>query len=59
MEETIEQYFLHEGRYKLHLKLSHGQIESQVVPGFSIPVRAIFEEETNLAVLRQILTTPV
>lgn len=57
--ETIEQYFLHEGRYKLHLKLSHGQIESQVVPGFSIPVRAVFEEEINLAVLRQMLTASV
>lgn len=54
-EETVEQYFLHEGYYKLHLKVSQGILESRVVPGFSIPVRAIFEEGANLDVLRQIL----
>jgi hypothetical protein len=36
-----------------------GRIFSEVVPGFSIPVRAIFEEAENLAALRAMLADNV
>ncbi|AEE49821.1 Uma2 family endonuclease [Haliscomenobacter hydrossis] len=54
-DETIEQYFLLEEQYKLHLKISEGIIRSNVVEGFAIEVRAVFEEKANLAELRRIL----
>ena len=54
-DETIEQYFLEGEVYKLHLKLSEGLIRSKVVEGFAIEVKAVFEEELNLAELRRIL----
>jgi Uma2 family endonuclease len=54
-DETIEQYFLDGEMYKLHLKLSEGPIRSKVVEGFAIEVKAVFEEEVNLAELRRIL----
>lgn len=53
MEESVEQYFLHEGRYKLHLKADQGTISSRVVTGFSIDIRAMFDEEANLQELRR------
>jgi Uma2 family endonuclease len=54
-EESVEQYFLHEGRFKLHLKAQQGQIESRAIAGFRIDIRAIFDEAANLEALRQIL----
>lgn len=54
-EESIEQYFLHEGSFKLHLKAGRGLIESRAVPGFSIEIRAVFDEKANLEALRQII----
>lgn len=55
-EESVEQYFLHEGCFKLHLKAQRGLIESRAVKGFQIDIRAIFEEEANLEALRKILS---
>lgn len=57
LEQSVEQYFLQNGRYKLHLKTGQGIIESRVVPGFSIEVRAIFDERANLEALRRILAS--
>jgi Uma2 family endonuclease len=56
-EESVEQYLLHEGTYKLHLKAGRGLIESRAVPGFAIEIRAIFEEAAHLEALRRILDT--
>ncbi len=57
-EQTVEQYFLQNGRYTLHLKTGQGIIESRVVAGFAIEVRAIFDEQANLEALRRLLMTP-
>ena len=55
VEETIEQYLLKEGKYRLHLKAGRGPIESQVIAGFVIDIRAVFEEGANLEALRKIV----
>ncbi len=55
-EETVEQYFLQNGQFKLHLKSGQGPIESRVVPGFVIDIRAIFDEQINLAALHSLLS---
>jgi Uma2 family endonuclease len=54
-EESVEQYFLQDGAFKLHLKAQRGLIESRVVAGFSIEIRAIFEEAANMEALRKIM----
>ena len=56
-EETLEQYLLAEAKTKYHLarKLSDGEIESTVVAGFRIPVRAIFDTLINHQALLEIL----
>ena len=41
--ETIEQYLLQEGVYRLAVKVKTGTIASAVVTGFEIPVRAVFD----------------
>ena len=53
--EIVEQYFLQNERYELLLKASNGTIKSVVLPEFEIPVRAIFDAQTNLEVLGKIL----
>jgi Uma2 family endonuclease len=54
-EEVVEQYFLQDGKFKLHLKAGQGPIESRAVKGFRIEIRAIFDEEANMEALRKIL----
>jgi Uma2 family endonuclease len=53
--EVVEQYVLNGDRYELRLKVHDGTLASVVVPGFAPPVRAIFDEQANLAALRAIL----
>lgn len=53
--ETVEQYQLDGDSYHLQHKLSSGIISSTAVANFTIPVRAIFNEEENLAALQTIL----
>jgi len=53
--ETIEKYVLKFGKYELSLKVRTGMIHSDVIAGFKIPVRAIFDEDENLFALRKIL----
>ena len=36
-----------DGEYKLKLKMSSGEITSQVISGFTIPIRAVFDAESN------------
>ncbi|GAB4406451.1 MAG: Uma2 family endonuclease [Bacteroidia bacterium] len=54
-EETVEQYLLHTGSYKLHLKAGQGPIASRVVAGFEIPIRALFDEQAQVEALRGML----
>ncbi len=53
--EIVEQYALDGDQYKLLYKVGSGVLTSQVVAGFEIPVRAIFDPAANLATLRQLL----
>jgi hypothetical protein len=39
------------------MKVKSGQIDSTIIPGFSIPTRAVFDEQENSAALQQLLTT--
>ncbi len=52
-EQTVSQYVLENGKYRLVLKSGEGTIRSFVVEGFAIPIRAIFDEEANLAAVRE------
>lgn len=54
-EEFVEQYWLENGRFQLLLKSGEGMIRSRAMTGFAIPIRAIFDEEANLAALREML----
>lgn len=53
--ETVELHRLEHDAYPPAERMAEGLLASEVVPGFRIPVRAIFEEEANLAALRAIL----
>jgi Uma2 family endonuclease len=53
--ETIEQYLLRDGAYELAVKVREGAITSAVVPGFTIPVRAVFDSDENLAALKRLM----
>ena len=55
LEETLEQFVLQDGEYELHMKSATGTAESLVVDGFSIPVRALFDDAINHETLRQIV----
>ena len=54
--ETVEQYRLTGDSYELAIKAQTGELRSVAVPGFVIPVRAIFDEQINQATLRQLLS---
>lgn len=55
--ETLEQYRLPENGdiYQLVIKAMTGQVNSFAVPGFDIPVRAIFDPATNQEALQALL----
>lgn len=53
--EIVEQYVIEDGRFQLLLKSGSGEIASRVVSGFRIPIRAIFDDRENLAVLKRLL----
>ena len=54
---TLEQYLLPEGGdvYRLAIKAMTGQVRSAAIPGFEIPVRAIFDPDANQAALQTLL----
>lgn len=54
--ETIEVFRLDGQVYGIAEPLKQGIVASEVVPGFSIPVRSIFDDRENLAALRSILS---
>ena len=53
--KVVEQYILQGEEYELRIKSDSGEIHSVAVPGFMIPIRAIFDEQVNLATLRALL----
>lgn len=54
-EETIEQYVLKDGVYTLRMKSQTGVLQSAAVPGFAVPVRALFDEAEKLAAVQSLL----
>jgi hypothetical protein len=56
--ETVEAHRLEGNAYPAAPRQAEGLLGSDVVPGFEIPVRALFDEAENLAALREILAHP-
>jgi hypothetical protein len=54
-KEVLEQYLLRQGAYQLEQKSGTGEVRSRVVPGFTIPIRALFDAQLNTEALRQML----
>lgn len=56
--DTLEQYHLAEGEdsYRMVIKAMTGQVRSFAIPGFEIPVRAVFDPEINQAALQALLS---
>ena len=54
-EKTVEQYILVDKKYELNIKAKDGTIQSKVVMGFTIPIKAIFYSKENQASLLNIL----
>ena len=53
--ETVELYRFENGLYSPTKSLSDGVLSSVAIPGFEIPVRAIFDDQANLDALRQVM----
>jgi Putative restriction endonuclease len=58
-KQTIEQNLLFSAKDKVYLPaktiLVHGVIESKAIPGFEIPVKAIFDEAANVEALKSLI----
>jgi Uma2 family endonuclease len=51
--QVLEQYVSDgKGGYQLRLKSNSGEVESTVIKGFRIPIRAIFDAEANAAAIK-------
>jgi Uma2 family endonuclease len=55
--ETVEQYILHGETYELAVKVNSGTIQSSMIKGFALTVRAIFDEQEYLKALQSIIGT--
>ncbi len=53
--EVLEQYLLRGGEYELALKSGSGEVASPVIAGFRLPIRALFDPQENLRVLREVV----
>lgn len=53
--QRIEQYLLEGDAYELAFKADSGVVRSRAVTGFAVPVRAVFDEAENLAVLGRMI----
>lgn len=54
-EQTIEQYLLEGGTYKLAVKIQDGIIKSRAIRGLELPVRAAFDAKLHLEALAGII----
>jgi Uma2 family endonuclease len=52
---VVEQYVLRATGYELVLKSGSGELSSEIVTGFTVPIRAFFSAEESLAALRALL----
>ena len=52
--QHVEQYLLRTGKYHRHASLKTGEIASNVIAGFRVPVRACFDRTANLAALTKL-----
>ena len=53
--EFVEQYLLRGEEYLLTQKTDSGILKSEAIAGFAVPVRAMFDEQDNLAALRALM----
>jgi len=53
--KTVEQYLLENKKYELKLKAKQGNIKSEAVKDFEIPIAAIFDKKLNQQVLKKLL----
>ncbi len=53
-KQVVEQYVLEDERFELQLKSADGSISSAVIEGFTIPIKAIFQEDENARILVQL-----
>jgi Uma2 family endonuclease len=56
IEQFVEQYHLVNESYELVVKARDGNIMSFAIPGFEIPVKAIFDRNLNFQVLKKLLS---
>lgn len=54
-ENVLEQYLLEGTSYQLKLKSNSGFLQSRALPKFKIPIEALFEEQANLAALKELM----
>ncbi len=54
-EEFVEQYTLQDDTYELLVKVRGGTIASQIIEGFEIPVRAIFDSQEQFSALKEFM----
>lgn len=54
VKETIEQFLLEEDAYALNFKSSTGEVVSQAVSEWTIPVRALFDDQVNWQALSKL-----
>jgi|APTNR8051073442_1049403.scaffolds.fasta_scaffold01536_9 Uma2 family endonuclease len=55
-EQTVAQYALEDGRYQLIPAAADGLIKGIAIPGFNIPVKAIFDRTLNQELIRKLMT---
>ena len=53
--EMLEQYVLLNSKYVLQIKAPDGIVQSVTVPGFEIPIRALFDQQENLIARKKLL----
>jgi Uma2 family endonuclease len=53
--QSVEQYLLEGDAYVLRMKSGTGLLQSVAISGFETPVRALFDEQENLAAIRALL----
>jgi len=51
---VLEQYLLRGNAYELAVKSGSGELRSQAIQGFCVPLRAFFDAAENLRVLRHL-----
>lgn len=53
-KQILEQYVLENGLYELRMKSGDGVAHSVAIDGFSIPVRAVFDDDENARILAEL-----